>query len=126
MNENIAVVVTTIAKPNDALRALARGCQERGYQFIAIGDEASPADFHLEGCRFYSLKEQQDTGFKLASLCPTRHYARKNLGYLIAIRNGASIIIETDDDNIAGEEFWRPAERTQSVTVSRNDGWLNV
>jgi hypothetical protein len=38
---------------------------------------------------------------------PSKHYARKNLGYLIAIKNGAEIIIETDDDNIPEKNFWK-------------------
>ncbi|MDQ3804078.1 MAG: hypothetical protein M3416_09645 [Acidobacteriota bacterium] len=76
MRETLAVVVTSIAGPNAVLRALAEGCRERGHQFIVVGDEASPPDFKLEGCSFYGLKEQAETGFRFAGLCPTRHYAR--------------------------------------------------
>ena len=126
MNEQVALVVTTIARPNDPLRALARGCQEKGYQFIAIGDEASPEHFHLDGCLFFGLKEQYETGFRFAHLCPTRHYARKNLGYLIAIRNGATVIIETDDDILPYEEFWNSFEREQTVPSIANGGWINI
>ena len=35
----------------------------------------------------------------LAQCCPERSYTRKNLGYLEAMRRGARIIVETDDDN---------------------------
>ncbi len=126
MNESVAVVVTSIAAPNRALRELARGCAESGYQFIVIGDEASPKDFHLKGCSFYNLQDQRETGFKFAELCPTKHYARKNLGYLIAARNGASMIIETDDDNIPLPEFWNLRERNQDVATLANGGWINV
>ena len=126
MRENVAVVVTSIAKPNAVLRALAEGCQEHGHQFIVIGDDSSPPDFHLEGCRFYSIKEQYDTGFRLAKLCPTRHYARKNIGYLLAMRDGASIIVETDDDNIPRREFWGDRRRRQSVPTISRGGWVNV
>src|SRR5712692_1034727 len=87
MKENIAVVVTTIAEPNDTLRALARGCQERGYQFIAIGDEASPPDFQLDGCSFYGLEEQYESGFRFARLCPTRD--RKNYSHPVESPEGS-------------------------------------
>src|ERR1043165_7469319 len=97
--EKLALVVTTIASPNPTLETLARGCVEHGWEFIVIGDESSPRDFYIEGCRFYSLEEQRSLDFNLASLSPTRHYARKNLGYLIAMRDGATTIVETDDDN---------------------------
>jgi hypothetical protein len=91
-----------------------------------IGDVASPANFELEGCRFYGLKEQYDTGLKLARLCPTKHYARKNLGYLLAIREGKSLIVETDDDNSPSETFWDERQRRQSVGTLANHGWANV
>ncbi|HVG34230.1 MAG TPA: STELLO glycosyltransferase family protein [Pyrinomonadaceae bacterium] len=126
MKPEIAIVVTSIAKPNQVLQTLARGCRERGHQFIVIGDEASPKDFQLEGCRFYGLEEQYATAFKLAKLCPTRHYARKNLGYLLAVAGGASIIVETDDDNLPYEEFWRERVRHQAVSTIEAGGWVNV
>jgi len=126
MKDKIAVVVTSIAAPNEALRTLAQGCKERDYLFIVIGDVASPADFSLDGCVFYNLDEQSRTGLKLAQNCPTRHYARKNIGYLLAIRNGATIIIETDDDNIPYQRFWSPRQRLQDVPVAENAGWVNT
>jgi hypothetical protein len=126
MRESLAVVVTSIAAPNAVLRALAEGCRERGHHFIVIGDVPSPADFRLEGCDFYGLEAQRATGFKFAELCPTRHYARKNLGYLLAVRAGASIIVETDDDNVPRAEFWDERRRQQSVPTADAAGWLNV
>jgi len=126
MEDKISIVVTSIAGPGKILCELANGCTERGYQFIVIGDEASPADFHIDGCDFYSLKRQKETGFRFAQLCPTRHYARKNIGYLLAIRNGTSVIIETDDDNIPCQEFWSRRQRVQKAAVLGNGGWVNV
>ncbi len=126
MRESLAVVVTSIAAPNAVLRALAEGCRERGHRFLVIGDEASPADFRLEGCDFYGLEEQRATGFKFAELCPTRHYARKNIGYLLAMQAGAGVIVETDDDNVPRAEFWDERRRQQSVPTADEAGWLNV
>jgi hypothetical protein len=121
-----AVVVTSIAEPNATLQALARGCRERDYTFIVIGDEPSPTDFSLEGCDFFSLPQQRELGLKFAALCPTRHYARKNIGYLIAMRAGAGLIIETDDDNVPDETFWNQRARKQTVRAVTEGGWLNV
>jgi hypothetical protein len=126
MNEKTALVVTSIASPNDVLKQLAKGCNEKGWQFIVIGDEASPDDFHIDGCDFYSLERQRQTGFEIAKLAPTRHYTRKNIGYLIAIENGASIIVETDDDNIPLEGFWSERNQIQPVKTLKNGGWTNV
>ncbi len=126
MREKTALIVTSIAAPNAVLEALARGCMERGIQFIVIGDEKSPADFSLDGCRFYSLAEQRELQFEFARKCPTRHYARKNIGYLVALREGASVIIETDDDNFPEKEFWDERSRHQSVATTVDAGWVNV
>lgn len=126
MKDKISIVVTSIASPNKALRELAQGCSEKGYHFIVIGDKASPTDFHIDGCDFYNLERQRETGLKLAQLAPIRHYARKNIGYLLAIRNGASIIIETDDDNIPCPQFWAARQRIQKLAVIQNSGWVNI
>jgi hypothetical protein len=126
MSERAALVVTSIAAPNAVLRALAAGARSRGQEFIVVGDEASPADFQLEGCSFYGLREQYATGFRFAEACPVRHYARKNLGYLLAVRGGARLIVETDDDNIPREDFWSERRRRQSVPASAGAGWVNV
>ena len=49
---------------------------------------------------FSDIDAQQRTGFAFAAACPTRHYARKNVGYLAAMRDRRSFrIVETDDDN---------------------------
>jgi hypothetical protein len=126
MKETLAVVVTSISGPNHVLRALADGCRERGHRFVVIGDEASPSDFRLDGCDFYGLEAQHETDFRFARLCPTRHYARKNLGYLLAITGGATLIVETDDDNIPREEFWGERSRRQSVPAVAGAGWVNA
>jgi hypothetical protein len=126
MKDKISVVITSVAKPNKVLRTYAEGCGEHGYDFVVIGDEASPSDFHIDGCDFYSLEKQGQTNFKFAQLCPTRHYARKNIGYLVAMLSGASIIVETDDDNVPYQEFWARRERIQNVAVLENTGWVNT
>ncbi|MHC4725213.1 MAG: STELLO glycosyltransferase family protein [Planctomycetota bacterium] len=122
----MAVVITSIARPNIILKDLAKECANREYHFIVIGDQNSPADFHIDGCDFYSLEKQKQTGFKLGLSCPTKHYARKNIGYLIAIRNGASIIIETDDDNFPLDEFWKPRILKHKVPALENSDWVNI
>jgi hypothetical protein len=126
MSSACTLVVTTIASPNGALTALATGAAEAGWSFIAIGDAKSPADFGLTGCRFFSLADQVNTGFSYAQQCPANHYARKNIGYLIAAREGAERIVETDDDNVPRRQFFEPRVRRQEVAVSTAAGWVNA
>ncbi len=124
--EKAHLVVTSIASPNKILSKLASGSLKKEWEFIVIGDSSSPPNFNLEGCDFYSIERQLDSQFKFAQQCPKRHYARKNIGYLLAIQNKASTIIETDDDNMPCEEFWQPRIRRQNVITATNTGWLNA
>ncbi len=120
------IVVTSINQPTKAMASLAEGCLGHGSDLIVIGDAASPDDFYLGGCAFYSLRVQQDTRFKSAEICPERSYARKNIGYLIAMQNGSDIIVESDDDNCPWPEFWDEPSRQQDVTIAKCSGWLNA
>lgn len=127
MAEKIAVVVTSISSStNKVLQGIAEGGQQKGYYFIVIGDEASPSDFSLSGCDFYSLKRQVELELEFPRICPKKHYARKNIGYLLAIQHQASIIIETDDDNIPYQAFWEKRERQQNAPTVSKAGWVNV
>src|ERR1035438_9050049 len=122
----IALVVTSISEPNAALRALADGCRRRNIPFLVIGDTKSPASFHLPGCEFHSVERQRRSGLRLAQLCPERSYARKNIGYLMAIRDGARILVETDDDNFPREGFWGTRERSVRASRVEVHGWVNA
>lgn len=122
----ISVVVTSISAPNSELRELSSQCQSRGYPFLVIGDVPSPTDFSIDGCDFYGLDRQQTLGFRSAELLPLRHYSRKNLGYLLAIRAGCRMLLETDDDNTPLPDFWCPREREQEISSLADNGWTNV
>lgn len=126
MRDKAALVVTSISAPNKALEELAAGCVREGIHFFVIGDQASPADFSLEGCDFYSLGKQKRTDLQLARECPTKHYARKNLGYLLAMQSGAELIIETDDDNLPYDSFWQQRQLQHNCPLVKQQGWVNV
>lgn len=121
-----ALVVTSINAPNRALRNLAMGAGIAGWRFIVIGDEKSPVDFRLDGCEFWSLSDQCKTDFRFARACPVRHYARKNIGYLLAAQGDASLIIETDDDNIPLPGFYKLRTREVEAPAVAADGWVNA
>jgi hypothetical protein len=80
----------------------------------------------LEGATFLNIDAQNSSGFHLAKLCPTQHYARKNIAYLVAIRDGAKLIIETDDDNLPYSTFWESRSMIKTVPICERLGWLNV
>jgi len=120
------IVITSINPPTQAMIDIASESIRRDYQFVVIGDEKSPDDFSLDGCSFYSIEKQLRAGFRFANACPTRHYARKNIGYLLAIRDGAELIVETDDDNIPLPEFWDEHTPTLTTPIINEAGWVNI
>jgi len=122
-----SLIITSIANDkHPILIQFAEECKKRNLPFIVMGDTKSPAEFNLDGCDFWSVARQQTLPFELAKIAPTRHYSRKNLGYLLAIKNGVTELVETDDDNIPREEFWSEKQSDVKSHVFENTGWVNV
>ncbi len=127
MKNKTALVLTSISAPNDVMKAFAKGASRRDIDFIVIGDKSSPEKFELEGCNYFSLAKQLELGFEFASKCPVKHYSRKNIGYLVAIQNGAEIMIESDDDNFPRSGFWLPRQQRQTTyDIKDTHDWVNV
>lgn len=125
LKNRLSSVITTIQRPTESVCNLARRLVAVNANLIVVGDKKGPPDYDVEGARFLSLADQLDSDFKLARTLPAGHYARKNIGYLVAISQGASCIYETDDDN-APLDTWQP--HAETVRAARVDarGWVNV
>lgn len=126
MSDHYAVVITSINPPTRAVIEIARDTGRLGAQFIIVGDRKSPSDFAQPGAAYLDLAAQARTGFRYAIAAPTQHYARKNVGYLQAIAGGATILIETDDDNIPRSSFWEPRTATATARLVETPAWVNV
>jgi len=125
--KSTSLVITSIASASHpVLRQYAAEAQNHNVSLIVIGDAKSPTHFDLVGCDFYSLERQKMLGFSLANDLPINHYARKNIGYLAAIKAGSEVIIETDDDNIPLDNFWAPRAVQQQARAVRTGDWINV
>ncbi|SOD14989.1 STELLO glycosyltransferase family protein [Pedobacter xixiisoli] len=121
------LIITSIANDqHPVLRTFAEETVKRDIPFIVIGDTKSPPTFDLAGCDFYSVEKQQTLDFQLAELLPLKHYARKNIGYLIANAAGAETIIETDDDNVPQDDFWLTRKKEQNAHFLSDKNWVNV
>jgi hypothetical protein len=126
MSEKYAVVITTINHPTTAVIEIAHNAKRLEADFILVGDKRTPPDFRQSGSIYLDLEQQRLLSFSYARIAPAQHYARKNIGYLAAIKNGATIIVETDDDNIPRDGFWQPRQRTILARVVRSTEWINV
>lgn len=119
------LILTTISHPNKAIQKLADICRNNDWEFLIIGDMKTPYDFLISGGKYYNIKNQLKTGLEYAHKVPKNHYARKNIGYLLAINNNAKCIIETDDDTIPIEDFG-PVEETITCKLLKENGWNNI
>ncbi len=118
-------VLTTIQSPTPCVHRLISSLQPSASPLIVIGDKKGPREFPLDGVQFFPLERQSEMSFDLAATLPVGHYARKNLGYLEAIRQGAECIYETDDDN-APNDMWKLRTLETSVQKVAGRPWMNV
>jgi hypothetical protein len=107
------------------MEVLAGRVQQAGGSALIIGDKKSPPGYELEGTSFFSLTQQNALDFELGRILPIGHYCRKNLGYLLAMAQGALPIYETDDDN-APLPGWTLRERTVAAQPGVGGLWLNA
>lgn len=118
-------VVTSIQAPTESMRALAARLAESGSPLLLVGDAKGPEHYPLDRAELYSFEQQNRSEFRLAPELGANHYARKNLGYLLAISRGADSIYETDDDN-SPLTTWCVRERETDVETVEARPWLNV
>lgn len=125
MPNRFTVVITTIQEPTACVRTLAQRLAELGAPLVVIGDKKGPSQFVQPNTELFTLSAQMEMPYQLAKLLPTGHYARKNLGYLIAMSRGAPCIYETDDDN-APNNSWRVRELATEAQRVAPRRWANV
>lgn len=112
-------VITTIQEQTEAIKQ-----HSKRSGLIIVGDRKTPPVYNDENCDFY-IGPEDETEFSIVKFLPFNHYSRKNLGYLEAIKQGASCIYDTDDDNIPNEN-WRQRSYEVEAIESFLDGWFNV
>ena len=115
--------MTSIRPPTPQVEAFAN---QPGWETIYVADRKTPSFPSLAGLRFFSVLAQQNSGFEIAQVLPWDHYARKNLGYIQAIRQGSVCIFDTDDDNLPIEP-WKPRPSSDQVLeVVSGKKWVNI
>lgn len=118
------IVITTINYPAKAIKTIAKTKQD--WTILAVADRKTPPDWNCQNIRLLSIEEQMTFDSNFVQECPSDHYARKNIGYLKAIRDGAEVIAETDDDNIPKENFLTSVNQNVKGRLVRKCGWENV
>ncbi|CAF1220755.1 unnamed protein product, partial [Didymodactylos carnosus] len=86
------IIITTIFHPTLAIRKFL--LLSTPWNLIVIGDRKTPQDWisnitDRSRLVYLSIDEQLKLDFKLIDYLPEKSYARKNIGYLVAIQCGA-------------------------------------
>lgn len=123
MSENKWVVITTINAPNKRVLEFIK----LGYRVLIVGDKKTPQEWGTFDKRiiYFDYANQERDFPDLSALIGPNTYARKNLGYLYAIKNGANIIWETDDDTFPLGDLTDPLSSLNIVRhmTNRNEVW---
>ena len=117
-NEQAIVVLTTINPPSPKI---GKWGEISGKKVIVVGDNKTPRSWNHNDCDFIDIGTQKTGEFKISKFLLENHYTRKNIGYLYALRNGASMIIDTDDDNFPYPEKWLQLFESKSENLFLKD-----
>ena len=115
----LVAVTTTIKSSTDCITGVAEHIP-----VVVVGDTGSqpwsPPAHVASNTVFLSVDKQNELYSKLSGLLPTKSFARKNMGYVYAIRElGACAVYDFDDDNCLSGET---AELLKSI--EKNNGLL--
>tara|TARA_B100002052_G_C15848189_1_gene583639 strand:- start:539 stop:1543 length:1005 start_codon:yes stop_codon:yes gene_type:complete len=121
-----SLVITTINKPNKNIKKLINLCKKNKSKLIIIGDKKTPKNFKIQYGFFYNTINQKKLDFNFSKVCPYNSYARKNIGYLISIKDNIETIIETDDDNYPKNNFFDFLKPTYNVDEIDKKNWVNI
>lgn len=121
-----SLIITTINEPNKNIQLFSKNCKKKNWDFIVIGDKKTPRNFKISYGKFYSFLVQKKLNFTFAKVCPPNSYARKNIGYLLAIQNNNEIIVETDDDNFPYDNFFHNKNLFHKAKKILNKTWVNI
>ncbi len=112
-NTSVAIVLTTI-NGGEIIKNLTSNLLKHGHQdrvkIYAIPDLPTPKEFYTtckteadKGCGiFYPTMEEQEVFLKTLPDCPPipeRTDNRRNVGFLMAVRDKADVLLSLDDDN---------------------------
>lgn len=117
------IVITTINHPTPAVKKIA---EIPDFKTIIVADKKTPADFNCQNTFLLSLPDQLALDSDFAKKCPYNHYSRKNIGYIKAIAEGATLIAETDDDNLPKENFLKSPALSVKGRLIKKTGWENI
>ena len=117
------IVITSIHPPNKAIEGFAAMADSH---VVVAGDLKSPSRWEHPNCTFLDAKAQKKLPHRIVEYLPWNHYGRKMLGYLHAIGNGATEIMDTDDDNVPYPGHGFPPDSGTFATTRPGLDFVNI
>ena len=117
------IVITSIFPPSEAIEKFA---MLKDWKVILVGDKKTTADWDYPGVTYLSPERQQEVASKFSGLLPWNSYTRKNIGYLHAIKQGARVIYESDDDNIPLNNWVNEPEFSVDAELISDASFVNI
>jgi len=117
------IVITSIYPPTEAVRGFAK---HKDWQLVVAGDTKTPDDWRYPEVVYLSPDNQREMNLPLVDGLPWKSYARKMAGYAYAIRNGAQLIADTDDDNIPCADWAQQIEFSNQFETLQYPGFVNL
>ncbi|XP_013389154.1 probable glycosyltransferase STELLO2 [Lingula anatina] len=99
------VVITTIFKPSKLAFQLSK---KKDWCVVVVADKKGFPTYDVPNVKYLTVQEQEQCEFNICKLLPWNHFGRKNIGFLYAMKHGAQLIYDTDDDNELKESLFIP------------------
>ena len=122
--DKTSLVITTINKPNKVIKKFLTLCKNAKINYILVGDKKTPP--YPKNYPLIDTSKQKKLKFKINTTLPHNSYSRKNIGYLLAMRNKSKIIIETDDDNYPKNIFFKDLGLKKKLMELSGPKWINI
>ena len=120
------LVITSINKPNEAIKKFQKLCKKNETDLIFVADKKTPKFKYGSDLKFLSINYQKALPFKISKKIPINSYSRKNIGYLYSILNEAKKIYETDDDNYPKKNFFLQNIHSLKHHKIQESGFVNI
>ena len=118
-----AIVITSIYPASSSVR---KWTTFSDWKVVVAGDKKTPTDWNCHPAMYLSVADQERAQFQIARKLPWNHYARKLIGYLVAIEQGAEIIMDTDDDNMPKSDWSIPEFLGNYLMTPPGMGFVNI
>lgn len=123
------IVTTTINEPTEALKLY---MSMKSWSVIIVGDNKTPHESYASlpsHCAYLSPHDQSRLFPRLSESIGWNCIQRRNIGFALAVREGATLIATVDDDNIPSEGWGDTSAMDGKLEVqefeANSSGWFD-